>query len=341
MHIFLYEFITGGGLLDGNDEVLRSLEAEGRSMVSAVARDLIELGNLRVASTRDARLTDFELPGCTMFDIATVDEDRPTFQLIAANADATLVIAPELDGNLYRRTEWVEAAGGRLLSPRSKFVAVTGDKMAANRQLTAAGVQTPPSRQLAVTPDGTSNLPRDFDYPAVVKRIDGAGSVETRLWHQPERVSLDPEKPWMIERYCAGIPASVAVLCGPNELLPLPPFRQEVESGSFSYRGGKRLTDHQLIDRAKRLAVRAIRSLRPTTGYVGVDLVLGEAPSGSGDFVIEINPRLTTSYIGLRAIADGNLAAAMLDVAAGRPVTLSFNNNPVEFAVGDASPLPP
>jgi predicted ATP-grasp superfamily ATP-dependent carboligase len=53
-------------------------------------------------------------------------------------------------------------------------------------------------------------------------------------------------------------------------------------------------------------------------GYVGVDLVLGDAADGSQDYAIEINPRLTTSYVGLRQLAEFNLAEAMLVAAAGK-----------------------
>ena len=35
-------------------------------------------------------------------------------------------------------------------------------------------------------------------------------------------------------------------------------------------------------------------------GWVGVDLILGPDIKGSKDFVFEINPRLTTSYLGAR-----------------------------------------
>ncbi len=66
-------------------------------------------------------------------------------------------------------------------------------------------------------------------------------------------------------------------------------------------------------------------------GYLGVDLILGDHDDGSRDFVIEINPRLTTSYVGLRAASRSNLAQAMLDVAGGRLPTLSFHNEPIEF----------
>ena len=38
--------------------------------------------------------------------------------------------------------------------------------------------------------------------------------------------------------------------------------------------------------------------------------MLGDDPAGADDVVIEINPRLTTSYLGLRRLARDNLADA-------------------------------
>jgi predicted ATP-grasp superfamily ATP-dependent carboligase len=55
-------------------------------------------------------------------------------------------------------------------------------------------------------------------------------------------------------------------------------------------------------------------------GYVGVDVVLGDTEDGSQDQAIEINPRLTTSYIGLRRLARDNLAEALLALMAGQHV---------------------
>ena len=73
----------------------------------------------------------------------------------------------------------------------------------------------------------------------------------------------------------------------------------------------------------------AVEGLR---GYVGVDVVLGTAADGSGDVVIEINPRLTTSYIGLRALARFNLAEALLAVVEGtEPPALEWGTAPVRF----------
>ncbi|HZN36170.1 MAG TPA: ATP-grasp domain-containing protein, partial [Pirellulaceae bacterium] len=93
--------------------------------------------------------------------------------------------------------------------------------------------------------------------------------------------------------------------------------------------GGRLPLSEALSARARRLAEAAVSALPPATGYVGVDVILGAA--GNGDRVIEINPRLTTSYVGLRAFAKCNLAAAMLAVAEGREPDLSFGGGRVEF----------
>jgi len=86
-----------------------------------------------------------------------------------------------------------------------------------------------------------------------------------------------------------------------------------------------------------KLARRAVECVPGLLGYVGVDLVLGAAEDGSRDFAIEINPRLTTSYLGLRQLAKSNLAEAMLSVAAGTTPDLKWRQEPVEFDVGHSS----
>jgi predicted ATP-grasp superfamily ATP-dependent carboligase len=73
-------------------------------------------------------------------------------------------------------------------------------------------------------------------------------------------------------------------------------------------------------------------------GYVGIDVLLGRDPTGSGDLVVEVNPRLTTSYIGYRAACQTNLAEAMLAVCDGREGTIEFSERTIAFdSKGSAS----
>jgi predicted ATP-grasp superfamily ATP-dependent carboligase len=60
-------------------------------------------------------------------------------------------------------------------------------------------------------------------------------------------------------------------------------------------------------------------------------LVLGDDPFGDQDVVIEVNPRVTTSYVGLRAAAESNLAAAMLALVEDRAPDLRYSPESLEF----------
>jgi len=126
--------------------------------------------------------------------------------------------------------------------------------------------------------------------------------------------------------------ASVAVLCGPAGRVVLAPCKQRIsEDGRLRYLGGELPLTAGLAERATALAERAIAAMPPATGYVGVDLVLGREPDGSEDAVIEVNPRLTTSYVGLRAAATSNLADAMCRVAQGDNQPVEFSGRAIEF----------
>jgi predicted ATP-grasp superfamily ATP-dependent carboligase len=103
------------------------------------------------------------------------------------------------------------------------------------------------------------------------------------------------------------------------------------DDGHFRYLGGSSPIEPALADRAQRLALAALACFPATRGYVGVDLILGQADDGSGDVVVEVNPRLTTSYVGLRRLLQTNLATAMLAAAAGRAVELRWARQRVEF----------
>ncbi len=103
------------------------------------------------------------------------------------------------------------------------------------------------------------------------------------------------------------------------------PCKQRIsDDGRLRYLGGELPLAAGLAERARSLAERALAAMPAAVGYVGVDLVLGREPDGSEDVVIEINPRLTTSYVGLRAAARINLAEAMWRLAQGEMQSVEF-----------------
>jgi predicted ATP-grasp superfamily ATP-dependent carboligase len=275
-------------------------------------------------------------------------EAQDAFDRLAGAADWTVVIAPETDGHLLARCRRALEVGGRLLGPAPELVALAGDKQATAEHLAAAGIRVPAGIACREGPP----WPHDFSYPAVWKPRDGAGSQGVRFLADakgagPAQLIGEPTCDFMImkcepsrtardgrlEQYCAGLPASIAVMCGPGGLTPLAPCRQLLsDDGRFSYLGGSLPLPAALLERATTLALEAAGDLPRPVGYLGFDLVLGERQDGSDDVVIEVNPRLTTSYIGLRAACRQNLAAAMLAIAEGESPAISFRDETIHFA---------
>ena len=80
---------------------------------------------------------------------------------------------------------------------------------------------------------------------------------------------------------------------------------------------------------ARNLARRAVNAIPGAKGYLGVDMILGNDPAGSEDVVIEVNPRLSMSYIGLSALCQGNIASAILGQT--DPASLTWKPGLVRF----------
>ena len=332
MHFLLYEFVTGGGWLfvDPEDRPQGSLLREGLAMISAVTEDFAALPRARVTILWDARLTlpalFQQISNCRVVLIHSTGAHDEELARIAASADRTLLIAPEFDEYLMHICRKVEDSAGRLLNPDSAFIALTSDKHETAEYLSRAGIAIP--HGVAIEPGG--RWPNDFPSPAVLKPRDGAGSQGVRLVHSATDIVETLSKAMRLETFVRGQPASVSVICGPRGNVMLPACSQRLTSdGRFSYLGGHTPLPSEIAGRAQSLALRTISALPATCGYVGIDMVLGEGDSP--DVVIEVNPRLTTSYVGLRQLVRENLASAMLHTADGDPPVLSLHPGKVEF----------
>ena len=329
MHFFLYEWVTGGGLVEEPGPLPRSMLTEATAMLTALAADFLAIDGSRVSVLQDVRADPLVLPCCEAIEVHSKVHQCEEFARLTAEADQTLVIAPEIDNVLLETNIWAREAGGHLLAASNQFVALTSNKHLMAEFLADAGVPVPEAILLEAD---TDNLPTDFSYPAVLKPVHGAGSQHTLLVANAHDEAPPYSWPRRLERYYPGIAASVSFLCGPTHRVALPACRQHLSvDGRFTYTGGSRLLERELVRRATALATRALESLPPALGYVGVDLVLGKSGDGSEDVVVEVNPRLTTSYVGLRAITRDNLAVAMLENAAGREANPRFSDVAVEF----------
>jgi predicted ATP-grasp superfamily ATP-dependent carboligase len=163
-----------------------------------------------------------------------------------------------------------------------------------------------------------AGLPLDAPYPAVLKPIDGAGSVDTYLVSGaddlPAAARVLPVA--LLQPFHDGIPMSASFLIADDRawLIGIGRQRTTIREGRFVYQGG-------LIPvpcpQAEIVLGRAVESVPGLRGFVGVDFLW--EPELGQTTVLEINPRATTSFVGLsRLLPAGGLAAAWL-AACGVP----------------------
>ena len=321
MRVFVYEYLSSGAAPDAS--ALPSLRREGWAMLSAVLEDLARCPQIETLTLLDSQrqCAPGSWPASTIVHFAEAGAEERVFRTLAAAADCSLFIAPEFDGILEKRCQWVEEEGGRLLGPSTAAIRLTADKRALACHWQKHGIPTPTVLEPICETSPTSLL-----YPLVAKPRHGAGSQATFLLHNQEDLSRALfqaraegwSSPLLLQPHVPGLAVSVSFLSGGGSRHALPAVEQRLsDDGRFRYLGGRLPLPSALDRRARRLAERAAACVEGLHGWFGVDLVLGEAEDGNGDTAIEINPRLTTSYLGLGQLARFNLIEALLAVAEG------------------------
>ena len=332
--MLVYEFASGGGL--AGREVPVSLVREGAAMRAALVADLAATRCHEIVTTTDARLHHSLGRGV---DVVTLpDGDRARDAAIddaIACVDAVWLIAPESDGCLERLAARVERQGKMLLGCCADAIRCASDKARLPQRLAAASVRHPHTRAIG-RGDESAPVARDIGYPIVVKPSRGAGSDGVSLVRHarelPRAVAAAlrvNRGPVLIQEYVPGTAASVSLVADGCRAVPLSLNAQHIGSRPmFEYRGGETPFEHPLAVCAIEAALDACRTLSGLRGYIGVDLVLAE----SAVYVIEVNPRLTTAYLGLRAAFEHNIAELALRACEGElPAAPLHARRPVRF----------
>ncbi len=303
--ILVYEFVTGGGL-GGSiaDGPFAALLREADLMACALADDLTGVPGVQATLLRDRALP----PPATRAAVLAVDggDPRAIAAAIAAH-DAVWPIAPETGGHLERVSRLVLAAGRTLLASAPEAVALAAGKRATAQRLAAAGVPVIPVHPPWAAPPSPHGW--------VVKPDDGCGAEGVRRLRGPADLAAwraeVPPAGCVLQPYVPGEPASLSLLCRGGRAWLLSVNRQliaEEADGTLAFGGcAVGALNHRAAEVAP-LAAAVAAAIPGLWGHAGVDVIL----TGDGPRVVEVNPRLTTSYAGLRRVTGRNPAALAL-----------------------------
>lgn len=307
-----------------------------------------------------------------VIEVSDANEEREVFARLCRDADASYVIAPELHDELSRRVTVASGSGNKRpvagqmtpacnLNCSVEAINLCGDKWAMYEHLAHCGIPTIPTSRVGVESDTSA-----FGWPRVLKLRQGAGSQAMQLvtspadWEQATSRydSSNRCAEAIAQPYIRGIALSMGAIVdrsGTVQLLPVADQWIDPEQG-FAYLGGRIPSDRAIPrnirganvertpttvpsrpggpedDPTLRLVRDTLSTIPGLQGYVGVDLLNPQSPALGTPLIVEINPRLTTSYVGYQRLCLDNLAALWIGNEAHRtgprwrPGQVEFNS---------------
>ncbi len=312
-------------------------------MRDALLRDLNDLQAYQLIGMHDARLRPSGL--LSHSTPVAAGEFMAVFQKLLKQADLVWLIAPETDGQLLKLTKLCLAAeeqehGPLFLGCGYDATLIGTSKSLSFEAMQSAGIRTLPihAGEDVLREDYFSQLAQS-QTAWVVKPEDGAGcegiqyfdsALEMRNWMQQASRSLH----FFAQAFQTGTAASFCMLSRDGQAWLLSANQQHVSlrDKAFTLNGISVNGLPAYWQRFETLARKIAKMLPDALAYVGVDVIIDTARDAI--YVIDINPRLTSSYIGLRAALACNPAELILSCVLSARFTLPpIEKNRVEVSL--------
>lgn len=331
-------------------EIAQALLREGWAMLHALASDLQQCGHqvftcLDQQLVRSKLVQTSDLPPFDDFVCSNRIDWLSQWRHVAIPAEITIVIAPEIDNLLATTVRHLRERGAIVLAPDALFLKATSDKLLFAEAMSDANLPHPSTQTLTSflqsTPVAQTGL--------VLKRRDGAGCADMKRFESDrslatwccsnllatQRSEATPRtegwaqhgESWIVQPWLEGSARSLAVIAGPSnwilgsvaQRIEHLPCKTDASVSNVHYAGGFGPQEDTTIQQLELFANRVLNAIpgKPS-GWIGIDFLI---PVGAKDWTqwvpIEINPRLTTSYLGYRQWYGGALGDMLLGIQAG------------------------
>ena len=340
MNLLIFEYVSGGGY--ANQKLSASILSEGYGMLRSLISDCKAAGH-NVTALLDSRLKEFNPPNEAdqIVSVSSLHELSAELKELSGVADAVYVIAPESGQVLEKLVENTEASGGTSLNCEIDAIKRVSNKMTAYKTLERTGLKVPETVLLGIheKTDNIKRLTKELGYPLVFKPLDGVScdglslvKDEGDIAGAVKKVAHESmSKQFIAQKVIRGKAASACVISTGDKAVAVTLNRQLVTLASpdeeSGYYGGAVPFDHSLEKEALSAAERAVEAVSGLKGYVGVDIIL----TNEGPVVLEVNPRLTTSYVGLRRVVNFNPTEAIVDAVIGRKLPKNVQSRGYSF----------
>jgi predicted ATP-grasp superfamily ATP-dependent carboligase len=286
-------------------------------MRDALLKDIAGLHRYDIVTCHDARI---QAPALAQKSVAvTKNQFDQVFDDLLLEADMLWLVAPETDGILQNLTQRCVDRPVMLIGCGVQAVNIASYKTLTAEALQAAGIPTLPvfsAKNWLARFEADSALLAQEAW--IAKPEDGAGCDGIYLFEKKEQLADwlragNASEKHICQPYQQGIAASFCMLCKSGQAWLLSVNLQHLvqEERALKLCGIKLNAFEDPHEKIMALANKIAQMLPDALGYIGVDIVI--APDINDIFVIEINPRLTTSYVGLGEATGQNMAELILN----------------------------
>jgi predicted ATP-grasp superfamily ATP-dependent carboligase len=335
MKILVFEYITGGGF---NKQALPdSLASEGRLMLQALLDNLTGINGIELVVMLDSRITgSINAAGINAVIINPQQNSHEEFAHLAQYCDAVWPIAPEFENILQTLCQTVELLGKILLTSPARAVAITGNKFNTYQHLKQHRIATVPTRKLTYRCGlmrTTRINSRQHHGEWMIKPVDGAGCADSYLITDPKKdfeLLFTQKGQYIIQPHIHGKKTSISCIFRRGSAWLLCANLQQFDIIDSQYHLAEIIVNHHTDPGVYQNVLDNIAQALPDLwGYVGIDLI--ETPEQL--LVLEINPRLTTSFVGIYAALGINVAETVLQLLEGKPTLNPVCNRQITITV--------
>lgn len=316
--IFIFEFISGGGL--NHEDIPISLFTEGFGMLRVIVEDFKNLG-FQIKTLIDYRIQHM-IKYLKADFIKEINQSMNIFLEVkkaVKDCKYVFIIAPEFSDILYKLTKIMKDQDKTILSMSLEAIKLGASKFETYKYFKAQEISTPLTYHLPshlLHEDHILKIISKLNFPIIIKPEDGVGAEsifyfenksQISSFFTPDRSHFESDRDFILQEYVPGKDLSVSLIGNSQGTNILSINAQFVDinglNNKSSYLGGYTpILDFENIKKKLKRQFQQL-NLKGFTGYYGIDFIRKRDNSLS---FIEINPRLTTSYIGIRNITKKN-----------------------------------
>ena len=320
--ILVFEYFTASGEKD------KCIISEAEALLFALIDDLKDY-NLDVVVNKSYEniISEYDNVNLILIDVDIISWLKDN----AADFTKAIFIAAENNNNLYNITKILEENNVYTYTSSSEACLIASDKFQTYEELSNV-VPQPRSFRMKIDPKGywkraIENLYGKWQaedpltpLKIIIKPLVGVDCEDIVVIENIDDLSYDLEEVFppgsriIIQEFIEGEDVSVSLLCNEGKAVPISLNKQfvELKDEKGKYIGGMLPFECESKDEIFDIATKACEHVEGLKGFVGVDLLLSTEEDIYPAYLLEINSRFTTPYVGLKEIARFNIAKTII-----------------------------